>query len=58
MADIAAMIPGAGGKGLQGAQVDENAAGPAPKPSSLTYERDNPEVLNFSGKSASPPAVV
>ena len=42
MADIAAMIPGAGGKALQGAQVDEKQLAP--------YERDNPEVLNFSRK--------
>ena len=52
MADIAAMIPGAGGKALQGAQVDEKqlARTEAIILSMTPYERDNPEVLNFSRK--------
>ncbi|MBU5432932.1 signal recognition particle protein [Intestinimonas sp. MSJ-38] len=52
MADIAAMIPGTGGKALQGAQVDEKqlARTEAIILSMTPYERDNPEVLNFSRK--------
>ena len=52
MADIAAMIPGAGGKALQGAQVDEKqlARTEAIILSMTPYERDNPEVLNFYRK--------
>lgn len=52
IADIAAMIPGAGGKALQGAQVDEKqlARTEAIILSMTPYERDNPEVLNFSRK--------
>ena len=52
MSDIAAMIPGAGGKALQGAQVDEKqlARTEAIILSMTPYERDNPEILNYSRK--------
>ncbi len=52
MSDIAAMIPGAGGKALQGAQVDEKqlARTEAIILSMTPFERDNPEVLNYSRK--------
>lgn len=52
MSDIAAMMPGMGGKALQGAQVDEKqlARTEAIILSMTPYERDNPEVLNYSRK--------
>lgn len=52
MADIAAMIPGAGGKALQGAEVDEKQLKhtEAIILSMTPHERDNPEVLNFARK--------
>lgn len=52
MSDIAAMMPGMGGKALQGAEVDEKqlARTEAIILSMTPFERDNPEVLNFSRK--------
>lgn len=52
MQDIAAMIPGMGGKALAGAQVDEKqmAHTEAIILSMTKRERDNPEILNFSRK--------
>lgn len=50
--DIAAMIPGMGGKALAGAQIDEKqlAHTEAIILSMTQRERDNPEILNFSRK--------
>ena len=52
MSDIASMLPGMNAKALQGAQVDEKqlARTEAIILSMTPYERDNPEVLNFSRK--------
>ena len=52
MSDIASLLPGMNAKALQGAQVDEKqlARTEAIILSMTPYERDNPEVLNFSRK--------
>ena len=52
MSDIASMLPGMNAKALQGVQVDEKqlARTEAIILSMTPYERDNPEVLNFSRK--------
>ena len=52
MSGIASMLPGMNAKALQGAQVDEKqlARTEAIILSMTPYERDNPEVLNFSRK--------
>lgn len=52
MSDIAAMLPGAGGKALQGAQIDEKqlAHTEAIILSMTKEERENPDILGFSRK--------